>query len=69
MPKTEAQIRANKKWANKNYESIAIRVRKGTRDQWRQAADKAGLSLASYIQLAVKEKMERDENGRNETYS
>lgn len=62
MPKTEAQIRANKKWANKNYESISIRVRKGTRDLWRQAADKAGLSLASYIQLAVKEKMERDLN-------
>lgn len=60
MPKTEAQKRANDKWAKNALECVGIRVRKGTREIWRQAADKAGLSLASYIQLAVKEKMERD---------
>lgn len=62
MPKTEAQRRSIEKWNKKVYESVAIRIRKGTREIWRQAADKAGLSLASYIQLAVKEKMERDAN-------
>lgn len=62
MPISKARQRANDKYAKKAYESVAIRIRKGTRETWRQAADKAGLSLASYIQLAVKEKMERDAN-------
>lgn len=60
MPISEARQRANDKYAKKAYESVSIRVRKGTRETWRQAADNAGLSLASYIQLAVREKMERD---------
>ena len=59
-PISEAKKRADAKWAKKAYESVAIRVRKGTRDLWRQAADKQGLSLAAYIQAAVAEKMERD---------
>ena len=60
MPISEARKKANEKWAKKALESIAIRVRKGTREVWRQAADNAGMSLASYVQQAVKEKIERD---------
>ena len=63
MPISDAKKKADAKWSKKALESIAIRVRKGTRDVWRQAADKAGMSLASYIQQAVKEKMERDNYG------
>lgn len=59
-PISDAKKRADAKWSKKAYDQIAIRCHKGTRDLWRQAADKQGLSLASYIQSAVKEKMERD---------
>ena len=59
-PISESRKRANEKWSKKAYESVAIRVRKGTRDLWRQAAEKQGMSLAAYIQAAVAEKMERD---------
>ena len=60
MPISDAKKRADAKWSKKALESVAIRVRKGTRDIWRQAADAAGMSLAMYIQTAVQEKMERD---------
>ena len=66
MPISEAKKRADEKWSKANYESVALRVRKGTRETWRQAADSVGMSLAAYIQAAVKEKMERDNNGRKE---
>lgn len=62
MPISEAKRKADEKWSKANYESVALRVRKGTREIWREAADRAGMSLAAYIQTAVKEKMERDKN-------
>lgn len=55
----ESRKRANEKWLAKNYESITIRVPKGTRDQIKSWADNAGLSMASYIQEACKEKSEK----------
>ena len=60
MPISEAKRKADEKWSKANYESVALRVRKGTREIWRQAADRAGMSLAAYIQTAVKEKMDRE---------
>lgn len=62
MPISQAKKKADNEWRKRALESISIRVRKGTREIWREAADRAGLSLAAYIQTAVKEKMERDEN-------
>ena len=52
----ESRRKANKKWLAKNYESITIRVPKGTREQIKLWADGAGLSMAAYIQQACKEK-------------
>ena len=63
MPISEAKKRADAKWRKKAYQTVAIQLRVGLRDEWKQAADKAGMSLASYIQQAVKEKMERDNYG------
>lgn len=60
MPISEAKRKADEKWSKANYESVALRVRKGVRETWRQAADRAGMSLAAYIQAAVKEKMDRE---------
>ena len=47
------------KWLKENYESITIRVPKGTREQIKEWADTAGLSMASYIQEACREKAEK----------
>ena len=55
----ESRKKANKKWLAKNYESITIRVPKGTREQIKAWADSAGLSMATYIQVACKEKAEK----------
>lgn len=55
----ESRRKANKKWLAKNYESITIRVPKGTREQIKAWADSAGLSMAAYIKTACKEKSEK----------
>lgn len=52
----ESRKKANQKWLKANYESITIRVPKGTREQIKVWADDCGLSMASYIQEACKEK-------------
>lgn len=54
MPKnSQARINANDRYNKKVYESIGFRVHKGTRDLWKQEAEKRGLSLAGLIVKAV----------------
>lgn len=55
----ESRKKANQKWLKANYESITIRVPKGTREQIKLWADDCGLSMAAYIQQACKEKSEK----------
>lgn len=55
----DSRKRANEKWLKANYESITIRVPKGTREQIKVWADECGLSMAAYIQQACKEKAEK----------
>lgn len=55
----DSRKRANVKWLKENYESITIRVPKGTREQIKAWADDCGLSMAAYIQEACKEKSEK----------
>ena len=55
----ESRKKANQKWLKANYESITIRVPKGTREQIKTWAKDAGLSMATYIQAACKEKAEK----------
>ena len=55
----ESRKKANKKWRAKNYESITIRVPKGTKEQIKAWAEIAGISMAAYIQAACKEKAEK----------
>ncbi|AVO74748.1 hypothetical protein MEEL106852_01215 [Megasphaera elsdenii] len=55
----ESRKKANKKWLAKNYESITIRVPKGTKEQIKAWAEIAGISMAAYIQAACKEKAEK----------
>lgn len=48
-----SRTRANLRYNDKVYDRLAIRVRKGTRDRWKDAAAARGLSLAALIVEAV----------------
>lgn len=55
----DSRKRANTKWLKENYESITIRVPKGTREKIKEWADARDMSMAAYIQQACKEKSEK----------
>nr|DAE91539.1 MAG TPA: Alginate and motility regulator [Caudoviricetes sp.] len=55
----ESRKKANKKWLTKNYESITIRVPKGTREQIKAWAAASNMSMAAYIREACQEKAEK----------
>lgn len=59
----DSRKRANKKWLAKNYESITIRVPKGTREKIKEWAEADGLSMAAFIQRACEEKSEKVSEG------
>lgn len=48
-----ARTRANRRYNEKTYDQIKIQAKKGVRAQWREEAEKRGLSLASFIMAAV----------------
>lgn len=52
---TDAKRRADRKYSEKTYDRVAIRVHKGTRSRWHDAAAARGLSLAALIVAAVTE--------------
>lgn len=54
--------KAKNKYAEKNYERIALVVKKGEKEKIRAAAEQHGMSLNAYIAEAIQEKMSRDEN-------
>lgn len=55
----DSRKRANEKWLKENYESITIRVPKGTREKIKEWADASDMSMAAYIQQACREKSEK----------
>lgn len=48
-----ARTRANNKYNKKTYDVLAIRLKKGIRDEWKKAAEERNLSLAQMITNAV----------------
>ena len=54
----ESQAGAVAKYRAKNYEQIAIDVKKGKREYYKTEAAKRGLSLATFIQTAVEKYIE-----------
>lgn len=57
---SKARLEANAKWNKNNYEQINLPVPKGSKDYWRQEANKQGYaSLNQFIKDAVNEKIER----------
>lgn len=62
---TEAQNKATQKYIKENLEEIKFRVKKGEKDKYKEAAEKAGLSMAKFFLTAANEKIERDGKGKN----
>lgn len=56
MAKTEAQIRATRKWENENYDKVTVYVPKGIKEQIKLT----GSTYNSFILEAINEKLERD---------
>lgn len=50
---TEAQKAASIKYLREKTDDVRIRVPKGTKDRWRDAAEDAGKSLSQFIIDAV----------------
>lgn len=57
---TEAQNKATQKYIRENLEEIKFRVRKGEKDKYRVAAERAGMSMAKFFLDAADEKIARD---------
>lgn len=54
----ESQLMAVARYRAKNYETIAIDVKKGKREYYKSEAKKRDLSLAAFIQTAVEKYIE-----------
>lgn len=59
MPISENKRRTDKEWRKRNYEHLVLDLRTGTKDFWKQEAEKRGLSLAGMIKQAVSEFLDR----------
>lgn len=62
---TEAQNKATQKYIRENLEEIKFRVRKGEKDKYKVAAERAGMSMARFFLDAADEKIARDSLGEN----
>ncbi|MBQ6431894.1 MAG: hypothetical protein IJJ99_08485 [Oscillospiraceae bacterium] len=59
MDKTEKSAYRNS-WIAEKLDRINLTMPKGKKEQVKETADRLGLSLNAYINLAVDERMERD---------
>ena len=55
MAISQTQLLATARYHEKAYDSIAVRLKKGTRDFYKKEAAKRGLSLAMLIKNSVEE--------------
>ena len=60
MAYTEAQKKANLKYMKEKTDDIRLRVPKGTKDRYRSAAARYGVSMTQFVLTAVEEKIERE---------
>lgn len=62
---SEDKVKRNKRqyeWKLKNTDRISMAFTKGLKEKLQAAADAAGLSKTQYAELAILEKIERDQN-------
>lgn len=60
MPRSEAMDRAIKKYEQDKVDRVIFRVPKGIKEQIQDHAEKQGESLSAFLNRAVRETMERD---------
>lgn len=54
-----AKMAYNDEYNKNTYDNLHLRVKKGIRDEYKQAANRLGLSLAALVTSAVDEYIER----------
>ena len=57
---TEARKKANIKYMQDKTDNIQLRLPRGTRELWKEAAELAGYSMTQYVKMAVEKQMEED---------
>ena len=57
---TDARRRANAKYQRETVENMTLRVPKGRKEYYKNAADSAGLSLNQFAISSMDEKIKRD---------
>lgn len=65
MPISKAQQKAVAKYTKNNYDEIKIRVSKGQKDIIKAHATEQGESLNGFVNRAITETIERDNNRTN----
>ena len=55
-----SQTKAKNKYNAKVYDRISLSIKKGKKDEWREEAEKQGLSLNAFIEQAVNQMMTSD---------
>lgn len=64
----KAQTKAQNKYISKTYDRINLLVEKGEKDKIKAHAAKQGESLNGFVNRAISETMERDEECRHSPY-
>ena len=57
MAYTEAQARATKKYIKEKTDDIRLRVAKGTKELWKEEAEKRGMSMTKFVKLCVEKEI------------
>ena len=60
MPRSEAMDRAIKKYEQEKVDRVIFRVPKGVKEQIQEHAEKQGESLSAFLNRAVQETIQRD---------
>lgn len=60
MPASKAQQKAVSKYMKENYDEIKVRMQKGKKDEIKAHAESKGESVNAFINRAIDEAMERD---------
>lgn len=60
MPRSEAMDRAIKKYEQEKVDRVIFRVPKGVKEQIQEHAEKRGESLSAFLNRAVQETIQRD---------
>ena len=60
MPLSEARKKANKKYNDKAYDNIVVKVKKGKREKINEFAASKGMSTNGYINKLIDDDMSKD---------